>query len=105
MTTRGFFGITAVHLPVAICLLAAGSACSGETDPIAKPMVPDAGPTTSPDWPSYGRDHDNSRTNTEEKTITKSNAAALELRWSFSDSAVTSTPSVYKGVVYFGDWN
>jgi polyvinyl alcohol dehydrogenase (cytochrome) len=106
MTTRGFFSSTAIHLYAGIFVLTAGGACSSESNALAPPTpTPDAGRTASPDWPSYGHDDDNSRANAEEKLIAKSNVGTLEPRWSFSESAVTSTPSVYKGAVYFGDWN
>jgi len=107
MSIRGFMGIGAVS-PLLACLLAAASACSGDSDGITPPppdAAPDAAPPESPDWPSYGRDHDNSRTNAAESTLGRSNVGSLAPRWSYSESAVTSTPVVYKGAVYFGDWN
>ena len=69
------------------------------------PPSPDGSAPPSPDWPAYGHDDDNTRTNREEHTLTKSNVGDLVPRWSFSESAVTSTPAVVAGVVYFGDWD
>jgi polyvinyl alcohol dehydrogenase (cytochrome) len=103
MTLRAPFAPNALALHAGAALLAALGGCSSESAAITNPL--DAGRPTSPDWPSYGHDDDNSRANTEEKTIGKSNVGALAPRWSFSESAVTSTPAVYKGAVYFGDWN
>ena len=108
MPIRGSFDKSAVPLFAGIFVLAAASACSSQSDSIAPPSpdaAADAAPPASPDWPSYGRDHDNSRTNPEERILGRSNVSTLEPRWSFSESAVTSTPAVYKGAVYFGDWN
>jgi polyvinyl alcohol dehydrogenase (cytochrome) len=107
MTIRGRFNFCAV--PCAALVLMGASACSSDSDGITTPPAPDAAPDSGPpqsaDWPSYGRDDDNSRTNAAERTLGKSNVASLVQRWSFADSAVTSTPAVYKGTLYFGDWN
>jgi polyvinyl alcohol dehydrogenase (cytochrome) len=107
MTIRWRFNFRAVPLCAAFVLVGA-SACSSDSNGITPPAAdaaPDAGPPPSSDWPSYGRDDDNSRTNGGERTLGKSNVASLTQRWSFADSAVTSTPAVYKGTLYFGDWN
>jgi polyvinyl alcohol dehydrogenase (cytochrome) len=108
MVIRGLLGNSAVPFSAVVLLLAGVSACSSDTDALAKPdagTTPDAARPPSPDWPSYGHDEDNSRANVEEHTIARSNVGALAPRWSFSEAAVTSTPSVYRGTVYFGDWN
>jgi polyvinyl alcohol dehydrogenase (cytochrome) len=108
MKTRGFFGISHVPRCASIALAVIASACSSESDALTKPdggTTDDAARPASPDWPFYGHDEDNSRANSEERTITRSSVAALEAKWSFSEAAVTSTPSVYRGAVYFGDWN
>ena len=91
-----------------LALSAAIAACSDSTSALTPPVGDggaDAAPPLSSDWPSYGRDYDNSRNNPLEQTITKSNVTTLEPRWSFSETAVTSTVCVLGGVAYFGDWN
>src|SRR5262245_56050818 len=58
------------------------------------------------DWPVYGHDHRNSRTNPVASTISPDNVARLGARWNIAGlSAVTSTPAVVDGTVYFGDWS
>jgi polyvinyl alcohol dehydrogenase (cytochrome) len=107
MTIRGLVNIGAVHLLASVFSFAA-TACSSDSDPITAPSpdaATDAAPPPSPDWPAYGHDDDNSRTNAAERTLGKGNVGSLAARWSFSETAVTSTPTVYKGSVYFGDWN
>ena len=70
--------------------------------------------TTTPgvsSWPSYGHDGANTRYNAAETTISPANVATLVKKWTTRDNAdldpvaVTSTPAVVNGVVYFGDWN
>ena len=77
--------------------------CGGESEPEDTREPPRN--SRFPDWPSYGHDFTNSRTNPEETLITPENVGTLEPKWSFSDVAVTSTPVLYNGVVYFGDWH
>jgi hypothetical protein len=90
-----------LDLPFCAALAACGS---NSTSALSPPAI-DAAPPASPDWPAYGRDHDNSRANPAEHAIAKSNVMTLEPRWAFSESAVTSTACVLGGVAYFGDWN
>lgn len=66
--------------------------------------------TTSPpfvNWPSYGRDLANTRANPAETTISPTNASKLREKWRFAlgTLAVTSTPAIYDGKVYFNSWN
>ncbi|HMJ11283.1 MAG TPA: PQQ-binding-like beta-propeller repeat protein [Polyangiaceae bacterium] len=58
-------------------------------------------------WPSYGRDLANTRTNPTETTIGPANASLLRQKWRFAlgTLAVTSTPAIYEGNVYFNSWN
>ena len=72
-----------LDLPFCAVLAACGS---NSTSALSPPAV-DAAPPASPDWPAYGRDHDNSRANPAEHAITKSNVMTLEPRWAFSESA------------------
>jgi len=58
------------------------------------------------EWPVFNHDHQNSRNNTAETTLSPDNVGQLVPRWRFDGlSAVTSTPAVVDGVVYFGDWS
>lgn len=70
--------------------------------------APDAAAMTetpqSSNWPSYGRDDDNTRYASQEKMIGVDTVAKLKRKWSWTGSGVTSTPAVVDGVVYFGDW-
>jgi polyvinyl alcohol dehydrogenase (cytochrome) len=69
---------------------------------------PGAGPTagTSDQWSVFNYDEANSRANTGETRLSPENVARLVPRWRFDGlSAVTSTPAVVDGRVYFGDWS
>ncbi|GEM_PF-531503 len=72
-----------------------------ERDPLPPP-APLPGPS---DWPSQGRDPDNSRLNANEAAITRGNAASLAPAWNFhTPRAVTGSPVLLQGHVYLGDW-
>src|SRR5436853_7816004 len=98
---------SSVRLALAACLVL--TACSG-SDKKEKGEV-DAGTdvaasTASADWPSYGHDGLNTRYNSAEKTLTKSNVKKLVKKWDsattgVSKYGVTSTPAVADGTVYF----
>ena len=64
-------------------------------------------PTSSDDWISIGHDVSNTRHNRREHLLTTANVGSLVEKWRFKPDAtcVTSTPAVYEGSVYFGDWN
>ena len=63
-------------------------------------------PPVADEWPVFNHDHDNSRNNIAETQLSPDNVAQLAPRWRFDGlSAVTSTPAVVDGVVYFGDWS
>src|SRR5215475_1366434 len=88
--------LAAVGLLSTLALL--GSACSdgggGSTS------------ATSSAWSSFNHDPQNSRSNPAEKTLSPANVHRLAPRWRVEGlSAVTSTPAVVDGVVYFGDWS
>jgi polyvinyl alcohol dehydrogenase (cytochrome) len=58
------------------------------------------------EWPSFNHDHENSRANTAETTLSPDTVSGLVPRWRVEGlSGVTSTPAVVDGVVYFGDWS
>jgi polyvinyl alcohol dehydrogenase (cytochrome) len=57
-------------------------------------------------WPSFNHDLENSRANSAEKTLNPETVRGLVPRWRIDGlSAVTSTPAVVDGVIYFGDWS
>jgi outer membrane protein assembly factor BamB len=58
------------------------------------------------DWPMYGHDIGQSRSNSSEISITTANVASLKQLWAFKTAApVSATPTVVNGVVYFGSWD
>jgi polyvinyl alcohol dehydrogenase (cytochrome) len=78
------------------------------TDGVAAALAGGSLPTCSvPDeWPVPNHDKQNSRTNPAETHISPDNVARLAPRWHIDGlSAVTGTPVVVDGVVYFGDWS
>lgn len=67
-----------------------------------------SGPSGSPaetSWPRFGFDESNSLHNVADSTITPENVADLTVTWRRDDSAVTATPIVVGGAVYYGDWS
>ncbi len=58
-----------------------------------------------PQWPSHGFDHGNTRSNVNETEITPASAGSLQLKWGFASGAVSGTPVVMGGRVYFGSWD
>lgn len=54
-------------------------------------------------WMSFGGNPEHTRA-VEESTITASNAAMLGTAFDIKAPGVTSTPAVYQGVIYWGDW-
>jgi polyvinyl alcohol dehydrogenase (cytochrome) len=97
--TRAALSLVAQGLWVcALCATGCSSDSSDDDDPR------DPGPPVLSDWSSYGGNHQNSRANLAERWISVDNVATLEPKWTFSAAAVTSTPAIFDGVVYFGDW-
>ncbi len=74
---------------------------AGCADPEAVAPLP--GPLEA--WPSYGRDHENTRANLTETQLTAATVSSLTERWSVPLPGCTSTPAVVDGIVYFGDWD
>lgn len=64
------------------------------------------------DWPTYGYDHANHRSNPLETMLTPENASQLEVKWVFdlnevlggNAGGITSTPTVGNGLVYVTTW-
>lgn len=75
---------------------------AGTTTPSESPAVDTR--LTSADWVSYGHDMSNTRHNPAETQISSDTVAQLQLRWSWTGAAVTSTPAYRDGTLYFGDW-
>lgn len=105
MTTslpRSFRASRIFSLGLFAAAAAAGAAC-GSTADTATPKGPS-------EWPQYGHDRANSRYNADESTLSTANVGSLVKKWTTRDNgdlpqvAVTSTPAVVGGVVYFGDW-
>jgi polyvinyl alcohol dehydrogenase (cytochrome) len=87
------------------CSLAVTS-CGTDTHPHGDDADPVTGERGVPgDWSSYGHDYGNTRSNPYETKIAPANVATLVKKWEFAESAVTSTPTIYEGSLYFGDWN
>lgn len=57
------------------------------------------------EWPSHGFDHRNTRASRTESQITPASAADLQMRWEFPSGAVSGTPAVMNGRVFFGSWD
>lgn len=58
-----------------------------------------------PQWPTGGHDLSNSRSASQERTITKDNANRLKAKWTYATHGdVSATPAVVDGAVYFPDW-
>ena len=56
-------------------------------------------------WPVYGHDASNTRTNTSETEIDATSVSELTKSWEIDELVgVTGTPTVSDGVAYFGDW-
>lgn len=85
-------------------------ACSGDSGGLKKDPSSVTEQEPSADWPSYGRDGQNTRFNADEKRISKSNVNELVKKWDSAETGVapvgvTSTAAVVGDVVYFGDWS
>jgi polyvinyl alcohol dehydrogenase (cytochrome) len=86
--------------------------CGGETNQVTPDAGPaDAGmdapppPPTFSDWPSYGHDRENTRTNPDEQWISPDTVSTLVQKWSKEGIAgVTATPTMRDATLYFSDW-
>ncbi len=68
--------------------------------------VPEPEPEPAPaDWPMFGFDLANSRSNTGETTLSPDNVDGLRELWRFSGPSTSSAPAVAGGVVYLPGWN
>lgn len=86
--------------------------CTGEVDPSGASAGADGGKAVEGgveeggfvNWVSYGRDRGTSRHNYQETKISPDNVAAMERKWQIDGAPVSSTPTIYDGIVYYGDW-
>lgn len=68
-------------------------------------LDPSAWARPATEWPVFNHDDRNTRANAAERRISPKNVGRLVARWRIDGlSAVTGTPTVVGGVVYFGDW-
>src|SRR5947199_3259887 len=78
---------------------------------VAAAATPCAASATGGEWPSYGHDPANTRTQPDEHGIGPSNVSGLKPAWVFSTSSTSdgsgfnSTPIVYQGCVFAGSAN
>lgn len=63
------------------------------------PTLPAAG-----EWAWWGHDVAQTRANPAETRIGPNNVSQLVMKWQWTEAAVSSTPVVRAGSVYFGDW-
>ena len=56
-------------------------------------------------WPSFGYDHFDSLHNQTVTALSRDNVGKLAERWRLEAGAVSGTPIVVDGVVYYGDWH
>ena len=79
----------------------AASAVAGHSIPIS--FAADMPKPGSADWPRYGYDIRNTRFNAQEKTIAKSNAERLKLKWKFDiKEPIETTSTVIGDTLFFG---
>lgn len=62
-------------------------------------------PETHANWPMFGADLANSRSNPLETTLTPDNVAGLRELWRFDGPATSCAPAVVDGVIYLAGWN
>ena len=95
---------TATATPTAT---ATATATASPTETATPSVTPTATvPPEVDEWSVVNHDHASSRANRVEATLSPDNVAQLAPRWRLDGlSAITSTPAVVDGVVYFGDWS
>ena len=95
LTRRTFLERTTL----AVALMAAGSA-PARSAPVSSPAV------SSADWPRFGCDLRNSRSNPGESVIGGDNVSRLALDWTFATGApIQNCPAVVGDSLYFGSWD
>lgn len=102
-------------MPVTALGVALAGCSSREPSQTGTSGVPGTSGTTTPSgstadsagtqWPMYGHDHAQTRTNVAETRITRGTVAGLTTVWEIPDLVgVTGTPTVVDGVAHFADW-
>lgn len=92
---------------VAVGLLVAATACSGEDASSGDTATASTAAGGAPAaWTTFGFDLANSRFNATETTVTHDSVATLGEVWEVEGlNGMSATPAVVDGVVYFGDWD
>ena len=87
-------------------LATTGAAMGVTSRPYLGASVPAGAPpvrTGGADWPRFGHNLQNTRFNSQESKLTRSNVDRLKLKWAFeSEAPFQSTPTVVGDTVYFG---
>ena len=80
--------------------MAAPAAATSTSEPTGSIVDP-----SGSEWPVYGHDDSNTRTNTGESALDAATVGELALDWRLDDLVgVTGTPTLVDGIAYFGDW-
>ena len=87
---------------VGACSSSGGADRTGSTTVRSKGSTADSG---GKEWPTYGHDLSNTRTNVSETRVNATTAPKLTKSWENDGLVgVSGTPAIAAGVVYFGDW-
>ncbi len=109
-------GIAAARCGLLIAAIAAVVSCGSMRAAAATPALSAGGTSTRSEraatrginqsnWPSYGHDLDNTRTNLSRSAVDRASVGDLKVNWTKDGLVgVTGTPVVADGDVYFGDW-
>jgi polyvinyl alcohol dehydrogenase (cytochrome) len=88
---------------LSLIVTSALTGCASDDTTATAPTVPGDAPVT--EWPVFGFDGANSRSNPDETIVSPENVGDLEEVWRVEDlRGVTATPTVVDGVVYIGDF-
>ena len=104
-----------ISVPIAAMGVAVGACSDDSSDATGASERPGSKVASTPtgstadsggsEWPVYGHDHAQTRTNVAETTITRETVRGLTMDWEIADLVgVTGTPTVVDGVAYFADW-
>ncbi|HET8934165.1 MAG TPA: PQQ-binding-like beta-propeller repeat protein [Polyangiales bacterium] len=74
---------------------------AGNPSTVTDPGTP---PSARGSWMSFGGNPEHTRAVEGETTISVTNAAMLGTAFDIKAPGVTSTPAVYQGIIYWGDW-
>lgn len=99
--------VTALGVAIAGCSSGDGASSSAGTTAAPGTTAPtgSTAASTGDQWPVYGHDLAQTRTNVAERSITRDNVAGLVKTWEIPDLVgVTGTPTVVDGVAHFADW-